>query len=66
MQRDRILKKTLIFILAYVTPAAGHNLNKLGRSLQGDATYQISTLYALWFHTRRERCGSVVEGLTRD
>ena len=31
----------------------GHNLNKLVRGLQGDATYQISKLYALWFQTRR-------------
>ena len=45
-------------ILAYVkhvTPGAGPflaqgpNLNKLGRGLLGDATYQISRLYALWF-----------------
>ena len=33
--------------------AQGHNLNKLGRDLQGDATYQISRFYALWFQTRR-------------
>ena len=25
---------------------------KLGKSLQGDATYQISRLYAMWFQTR--------------
>ena len=31
----------------------GYNLNKLGRGLLGDATYQISRLYALWFQTRR-------------
>ena len=31
----------------------GHNLNKLGRGSLGDATYQITRLYALWFQTRR-------------
>ena len=66
MQLDHIPKKTFIFILAYVTPAAGHNLNKLGRGVLCDATYQISTFYALWFQTRREHRGSVVECLTRD
>ena len=30
-----------------------HNLNTLGRGLLGDATYQISKRYALWFQTRR-------------
>ena len=28
------------------------NLNKLGRGLPDDASYQISRLYALWFQTR--------------
>ena len=31
----------------------GHYLNKLGSGPQGDATYQISRLYALWFQTTR-------------
>ena len=31
----------------------GYNLNKLGRGSLGDASYQISRLYALWFQTRR-------------
>ena len=31
----------------------GHDLNKLGRGLLDDATYQISMLQALWFQTRR-------------
>ena len=31
----------------------GHNLNKLGRCLLGDATYQISRLYVLCFQRRR-------------
>ena len=66
MQRDHILKKNVDFYISLCDPAAGHNLNKLGRSLLGDATYQISTLYALWFQTRSERPGSVVEYLTRD
>ena len=30
----------------------GHNLNKLGRCPLGDATYQISMLYVIWFQTR--------------
>ena len=30
----------------------GYYLNKLGRSPLGDATYQISRHYALWFQTR--------------
>ena len=30
----------------------GHNLNKLGKGLLGDATFQISRLWALWFQTR--------------
>ena len=30
----------------------GYNLNKLGRDLLGDATYQIPKLYALWFQKR--------------
>ena len=29
----------------------GHYLNKVGRGLLGDATYQISMFYALLFHT---------------
>ena len=29
-----------------------HNLNKLGRGPQGDATNQILRHKALWFHTR--------------
>ena len=43
----------------HMTPGAGHfwpqghNLNKLVRGPQGDATYQISKLQALWFQTRR-------------
>ena len=43
----------------HVTPGVGpfltqgHNLNKLGRGSLGDATNQISRLYALWFKTRR-------------
>ena len=32
--------------------APGHNLNKLDRGPIGDATYQISRLYALWFQTK--------------
>ena len=32
----------------------GYNLNKLGRGLLGDATYQISKLWALWF--QRSQC----------
>ena len=36
----------------------GYNLNKLGRGSQGDASYQISRLYALWFQTRRFFHGS--------
>ena len=45
--------------MSLVTPGQGHfwpkghNLNKHGRGLLGDATYQISRLYALWFQTRR-------------
>ena len=31
----------------------GYNLNKLGRGLLDDTTYQKSWLYALWFQTRR-------------
>ena len=31
----------------------GYNLNKLGRGLLGDDTYQISKFYAFWFQTRR-------------
>ena len=31
----------------------GHDLNKLGRGPPGDAKYQISRLYAIWFQTRR-------------
>ena len=31
----------------------GHNLSKLGRDPLGDAAYQISMLYALWFQARR-------------
>ena len=31
----------------------GHNLNKLGTGPLGDAIYQISRLYDLWFQTRR-------------
>ena len=31
----------------------GYNLNKLGRGPLGDATYQISRLWALWFQRRR-------------
>ena len=31
----------------------GHNLNKFGWGPLGDATYQISKLYALWFQRRR-------------
>ena len=31
----------------------GYNLNKLGRDSLGDASYQISRLYALWFQTRK-------------
>ena len=30
----------------------GDKLNKLSRSLQGDAKYQISRLKVLWFQTR--------------
>ena len=42
----------------HVNPRAGHywlqgyNFNKLGRGSLGDASYQISKLYALWFQTR--------------
>ena len=42
-----------------MTPGAGlfwpqgYYLNRLGRSPLGDATYQISRLWALWFQTRR-------------
>ena len=31
----------------------GHNLNKLDRDLLGDATYQISRLFGLWFQAGR-------------
>ena len=31
----------------------GHNLNTNGRGPLGDATYQISRLYALWLQMRR-------------
>ena len=31
----------------------GHNLNKHGKGLLDDASYQILRLYALWFQTRR-------------
>ena len=31
----------------------GHNLNKLGKGLLDDASYQLLRLYALWFKTRR-------------
>ena len=31
----------------------GHDLNKLGRGLLDDATYQISRLNVLWFQRRR-------------
>ena len=31
----------------------GHYLNKRGRSLLDDTSYQILRLYALWFQTRR-------------
>ena len=31
----------------------GHNLNKHGRVLIGDATYQIPKVYALWYQRRR-------------
>ena len=31
----------------------GYNLNRLGRRLLDNASYQISRLYALWFQTRR-------------
>ena len=43
----------------HLTPGWGHflskwyNLNKLGRGLLVDASYQISRLKALWFQTRR-------------
>ena len=33
--------------------ARGHNLNKLGKAPLGDAGYQISKLWALWFQRRR-------------
>ena len=36
----------------------GHNLNKLGRGLLGDATYQISRLFAMWIS--QEDCFHVV------
>ena len=29
-----------------------HNLTKLSRCLLNDVTYQISSIYALWFQTR--------------
>ena len=44
-----------ISLSKHVTPGVahfwpkGHNLNKLGRGLLGDATYQISRLKASWF-----------------
>ena len=31
----------------------GYKLNKFSESLLGDASYQISRLYALWFQIRR-------------
>ena len=34
----------------------GHNLNKLGRSLLGYATYQISRLYVVWLYTKIVSC----------
>ena len=34
-------------------PMQRHNLNKFGRNLLGDATYQIPKLYALWFQPKR-------------
>ena len=52
----------LLPIKAYVKPVTqrrghfwpqGYNLNKLGRSLLHDTTYQKSRLWALWFQTRR-------------
>ena len=48
-----------ISYVKHVTPRRGHfwpqghNLNKLGRGLLVDATYQISSLYAVLFQTRR-------------
>ena len=33
--------------------AQGYHLSKIGRGLRGDATYQISRLFALGFQTRR-------------
>ena len=42
-----------------MTPGAGpvltqgHHMNKLGRGPQGDATYQISNLYAIQFQKRK-------------
>ena len=36
-----------------VDPRGGYNLEKLGRGPLGDATYQISRLWAFCFQTRR-------------
>ena len=40
-------------ISLYKHVTRGNILNKVRRGLQGDGTYQISRLYALWFQTRR-------------
>ena len=58
-QEDIFMFFPIYAYLKHVTPGQGHilpqghNLIKLGRGLLGDATYQISRLYALWFQTRR-------------
>ena len=58
-QEDFFMVFPIQAYVKHVNPGAsqfwpqGYNLNKLGRGSLGDASYQISTLYALWFQTRR-------------
>ena len=51
MQIKHVIPKTDLF-----GSMQGHNLNKFGRNLLGDATYQIPRLYALWFQPKRLFC----------
>ena len=54
-QEDFIMFVPILVYVKHVTPglksflAHSYNLYKLVRGPQGDATYQISKLYALWF-----------------
>ena len=54
MLHENVLKKLNfdLLTLSNFWPQ-GDNLNKLGRCPLGEATYQISRLYALCFQTRR-------------